>query len=71
MLKKGEVRMIKKFLKEGMSKSAIARKLGISRNSVARYANKPDGYTPVIEKESKDTAVDYSTPKVKTFLRKN
>ena len=25
--------MIKKFLKEGMSKSAIARKLGISRNN--------------------------------------
>ena len=69
MLKKGEVKMIKKFLKEGMSKSAIARKLGISRNTVARYANKPDGYTPVIEKESKDTAVDPYLPHIKEMLQ--
>ena len=61
--------MIKKFLKEGMSKSAIARKLGISRNTVARYANKPDGYTPVIEKESKDTAVDPYLPHIKEMLQ--
>ena len=69
MLKKGEVKMIKKFLKEGMSKSAIARKLGISRNTVARYANKPDGYIPVIEKESKDTAVDPYLPHIKEMLQ--
>ncbi|QIR79862.1 helix-turn-helix domain-containing protein [Sulfurospirillum diekertiae] len=30
--------MIKKFLAEGFSKSAIARKLGISRETVRRYA---------------------------------
>ena len=30
MLKKGEVKMIHKMLKEGLSKSAIARKLGIN-----------------------------------------
>jgi len=29
MLKKGEVKMIHKMLKDGLSKSAIARKLGI------------------------------------------
>ncbi|WP_082006812.1 helix-turn-helix domain-containing protein [Sulfurospirillum cavolei] len=38
MLKKGEIKMIKKFLAEGFSKSAIARKLGISRETVRRYA---------------------------------
>ena len=41
MLKKGEMKMIKKFLKEGMSKSAIARKLGISRETARKYALKP------------------------------
>jgi transposase len=69
VLRKGEVKMIKKFLKEGMSKSAIARKLGISRNTVARYANKPDGYIPVIEKESKDTTVDPYLPHIKEMLQ--
>ena len=69
MLKKGEVKMIKKFLKEGMSKSEVARRLGISRNTVTRYANKPDGYIPVIEKESKDTTVDPYLPHIKEMLQ--
>jgi len=69
VLKKGDVKMIKKFLKKGMSKSAVARKLGISRNTVARYANKPDGYIPVIEKESKDTTVDPYLPHIKEMLQ--
>jgi transposase len=69
VLKKGEIKMIKKFLKEGLSKSAIARKLGISRNTVARYANKPDGYIPIIEKESKDTTVDPYLPYIKEMLQ--
>ncbi len=38
MLKRGEVKMIHKMLEEGLSKSAIARKLGISRDTVAKYA---------------------------------
>ena len=62
MLKKGDIKMIKKFLKQGMSKSAVARKLGISRNTVARYANKPDGYIPVIIKEPQETTVDQYLP---------
>ena len=48
MLKKGEIRMIHKWLREGMSKSAIARRLGISRETVRKYALKPEGYVPVI-----------------------
>jgi len=68
VLKKGEIKMIKKFLKEGMSKSEVARRLGISRNTVARYANKPDGYIPLIEKESKDTTVDPYLPYIKEML---
>ena len=37
MLQKGEIKMIKKFLAEGLSKSAIARKLGLSRVIVERF----------------------------------
>ena len=48
MLKKGEIRMIHKWLREGMSKSAIARRLGISRETVRKYALKSEGYVPVI-----------------------
>jgi len=69
VLKKGNVKMIKKFLKEGMSKSAIARKLGISRNTVSRYANKPDGYTPIIIKEPQDTSVDEYLPHIRDMLQ--
>ena len=56
--------MIKKFLKEGMSKSAIARKLGISRETVRKYALKPDGYVPVIVKAPIETAVDKYLPHI-------
>ena len=38
MLKKGEIKMIKKYLKEGKSKSEISRILGISRETVRKYA---------------------------------
>ena len=40
--------MIHKWLREGMSKSAIAKRLGISRETVRKYALKPEGYVPVI-----------------------
>jgi transposase len=68
MLKKGEIKMIKKFLKEGMSKSAIARKLGISRETVRKYALKPDGYVPVIVKAPIETAVDKYLPHISDML---
>ena len=64
MLRKGDVKMIKKFLKEGMSKSAIARKLGISRETVRRYALKPDGYIPIIDKTPVETTVDEYLPHI-------
>jgi len=47
MLKKGEVKMIHKMIKEGLSKSAIARKLGLSRDTVSKYAKLPEGHIPV------------------------
>ncbi len=49
VLKRGEIRMIKKLLAEGLSKSAIARKLGISRETVRRYAKLPDDYVPHVQ----------------------
>ena len=41
MPKKGEVKMIHKMIKEGLSKSAIARKLGLSRDTVSKYGMTP------------------------------
>jgi transposase len=69
VLKKGDVKMIKKFLEQGLSKSAIARKLGISRNTVAKYANKPDGYIPVMDKNPVDTSVDPYLPHIAKMLQ--
>lgn len=58
MLKKGEVKMIHQMIKEGLSKSAIARKLGLSRDTVAKYAKLPEGYVPVIKREPVETTID-------------
>ena len=68
MLKKGDVKMIKKFLKKGMSKSAIARKLGISRETVRKYAAMPDGYIPVMNKSPQETTVDPYLPHIAKML---
>jgi len=68
MLKKGEMKMIKKYLKDGMSKSAIARKLGISRETVRKYASKPDGYIPVMSKTTIETQVDQYLPHIAKML---
>ena len=58
MLKKGEVKMIQKMLKDGLSKSAIAQKLGIARDTVIKYSKLPEGYVPVIKREVAETTVD-------------
>jgi DNA-binding XRE family transcriptional regulator len=47
MLKKDEVKMIHKMLIQGLSKSEITKKLGINRNTVAKYA-KLDNFIPII-----------------------
>lgn len=60
--------MIHKWLKEGMSKSAIAKILGISRETVRKYANKPEGYVPVISKAPTENLVDEYLPHVAHML---
>ena len=57
MLKRGEVKMIHNMLKDGLSKSAIARKLGISRDTVLKYSKLPEGYIPDIKREPVETLV--------------
>ena len=64
MLQKGELKMIKEMIEEGMSKSAIARKLGISRETMRRYAKKHEEYIPVIEKEPVETSIDEYLPDI-------
>jgi len=68
MLKKGEVKMIHKMLKDGMSKSAIARKLGIARDTVIKYSKLPEGYMPVIKREVCETTVDPYLPNIAMIL---
>lgn len=68
MLKKGEVKMIHKMLKDGLSKSAIGRKLGISRDTVAKYAKLPEGHIPVIKREPVSTTVDPYLPNIARML---
>ena len=68
VLKKGEIKMIKKFLAEGLSKSAIARKLGISRDTVRRYANLPDDYIPHINRPPVINSVDPYLPHIAKML---
>ena len=70
MLKKGEVKMIHKMLKEGLSKSAIARKLGINRDTVAKYAKLPEGHIPLIKREPVETTVDPYLPHIARMLEK-
>lgn len=68
MLKKGEVKMIHKMLREGLSQSAIARKLGIHRNTVSKYAQMPEGYVPVIKRIPARTIVDEYLPHIAMML---
>ena len=60
--------MVHKWLKESMSKSAIAKMLGISRETVRKYANKPEGYIPVISKAPIENLVDEYLPHVAHML---
>lgn len=60
--------MIHKWLKDGMSKSAIARRLGISRETVRKYSLKPEGYVPIITKTPNENLVDEYLPYIATML---
>ena len=69
MLQKGNIKMIKKLLKQGMSKSAIARKLGLCRETVRKYSLKPDGYIPVIDKIPIENLIDPYLPHIAEMLK--
>ena len=60
--------MIKKLLEKGFSKSAIARKLGLSRDTVRHYANAPDDYIPKINRKPVINSVDPYLPYIATML---
>ena len=68
MLKRKDIKMIHKWLREGMSKSAIAKRLGISRETVRKYALKPEGYIPVITRTPNENLVDEHLPYIATML---
>ena len=60
--------MIHKWLREGMSKSAIAKRLGISRETVRKYALKPEGYVPEIIRTPSENLVDEHLPYIAAML---
>lgn len=68
MLRKGDIKMIKKLLEKSFSKSAIAWKLGFSRDTVRRYANAPDDYIPEINRKPVINNVDPYLPYIATML---
>ena len=68
MLDKRQVKMIKKLLKQGLNKTEIARRLGISRGTVRKYANMPDGYVPVINRAPVENIVDPYLPHIAKML---
>lgn len=61
--------MIKKLLKQGLNKTEIARRLGISRETVRKYSNLPDDYIPVIHKTPVENIVDPFLPHIAKMLK--
>ena len=59
---------IHKILKDKLSKSAIARKLGIARETVIKYSKLPEGYVPVIKREVAETTIDPYLPSIAMML---
>lgn len=68
MLDKRQVKMIKKLLKQGLNKTEVARRLGISRETVRKYANLPDGYVPTINRTPVENIVDPYLPHIAMML---
>jgi len=60
--------MLHKMLLQGLSKSEIARKLDVSRNTVAKYAKLPEGYIPRIKRRPAITIVDPYLPDIARML---
>lgn len=68
MLDKRQVQMIKKLLKLGFNKTEVARRLGISRETVRKYSNLPDGHIPRINKAPVENLVDPFLPHIAKML---
>ena len=60
--------MIKKLLKQGLNKTEVARRLGISRETVRKYAKVPDGYVPKINRTPVENIVDPYLPYIAKML---
>ncbi len=60
--------MIKKLLKQGLNKTEVGRRLGISRETVRKYANLPDGYIPTINRAPVENIVDPFLPHIVKML---
>lgn len=56
------------MIKDGLSKSAIARKLGLSRETISKYSKLPEGHMPVIKREAANTTVDAYLPHIARML---
>jgi len=68
VLDKRQVSMIKKLLKQGLNKTEVARRLGISRETVRKYSKLPDGYIPTINKTPVENIVDPYLPHIAKML---
>ncbi|UCN00153.1 IS21 family transposase [Sulfurimonas sp. SWIR-19] len=60
--------MIKKLLEEGLNKTEVARRLGISRETVRKYSKLPDGYVPIINRTPVENIVDPFLPHIAKML---
>ncbi len=60
--------MIKKLLKQGLNKTEVARRLGISRETVRKYSKLPVGYIPTINKAPIVNIVDPFLPYIVKIL---
>lgn len=68
VLDKRQVQMIKKLLKQGLNKTEVARRLGISRETVRKYAKLPEGYVPTFNKAAVANIVDPYLPHIVKML---
>jgi len=59
---------IKKLLKQDLNKTEVARRLGISRETVRKYSKLPDGYVPVINRAPVKNIVDPYLPHIAKML---